>query len=96
MALRGARVLVLGVAYKRDTADIRESPALRILELLGRAGAEVAYHDPHVRRLGRGRRYELNLTSTPLSAEALGGSDVALIVTDHTAVDYAFVAKRPA
>ncbi len=54
----------------------------------------MAYHDPFVPRLGRGRRYDLNLTSTPLSAEALGGSDVALIVTDHTAVDYAFVVRH--
>jgi UDP-N-acetyl-D-glucosamine dehydrogenase len=89
--LRGARVLVLGVAYKRDTGDIRESPALRILALLTKRGAQVAYHDPHVPRLGRSRRYGFDLASTPLTTEALRATDAVLIVTDHSSVDYAFV-----
>ena len=92
--LHGARVLVLGVAYKRDTSDIRESPALRILSILARRGARVSYHDPHVPRLGRGRQYELDLESAPLTPESLQAADAVLVVTDHTSVDYAFVVRH--
>ncbi len=93
-SLQGAHVLVLGVAYKRDTADIRESPALRILSLLNRTGARVAYHDPHVPRLGQGRHYRLDLESVPLTAETLDHVDAALIVTDHSTIDYAMVVRH--
>jgi UDP-N-acetyl-D-glucosamine dehydrogenase len=92
--LHGARVLVLGVAYKRDTGDIRESPALRILALLAERGAHVAYHDPHVPRLGRSRHYQFDLESTPLTASALAAVHAVLIVTDHGAVDYAEVVRH--
>jgi UDP-N-acetyl-D-glucosamine dehydrogenase len=92
--LRGARILVLGVAYKRDTGDIRESPALRILSILARRGAQIAYHDPHVPRLGRGRHYQFDLESTPLTAESLGAADAVLIVTDHSAIDYEEVVRH--
>jgi UDP-N-acetyl-D-glucosamine dehydrogenase len=92
--LRGARILVLGVAYKRDTGDIRESPALRILSLLAERGAEVAYHDPHVPRLGRSRRYRFDLESTPLTAETLRTVDAVLIVTDHSSIDYDVVVRH--
>jgi UDP-N-acetyl-D-glucosamine dehydrogenase len=67
VTLRGARVLTLGVAYKRDTADLRESPALRILSLLGRAGAEIMYHDPYVPHVGQFRKYRIDLRSVPLT-----------------------------
>jgi UDP-N-acetyl-D-glucosamine dehydrogenase len=93
-AFKNAKVLVLGVAYKRNTADIRESPALRILTMLEASGAQVAYHDPHVPRVGRGRRYDLGLASTPLTAEMLSQVDVVLIVTDHSAVDYDLVVRH--
>ena len=92
--LHGARILVLGVAYKRDTSDIRESPALRILAILARRGALVSYHDPHVPRLGKGRHYELDLESVPLTAEALRATDAVLIVTDHSSVDYDSVVRQ--
>ena len=94
--LRGARILVLGVAYKRDTGDIRESPSLRILGLLAKHAAQVSYHDPHVPRLGRSRRYEFDLTSTPLTAEALRAADAVLILTDHSIVDYEHVVRHAA
>ena len=94
--LRGARILVLGVAYKRDTSDIRESPALRILAVLARRGAQIAYHDPHVPRLGRGRHYQLDLESTPLTAESLRAAAAVLIVTDHSVIDYEFVVRHAA
>jgi UDP-N-acetyl-D-glucosamine dehydrogenase len=94
--LRGARILILGVAYKRDTGDIRESPALRILALLTRRGAQVAYHDPHVPRLGRSRHYEFDLESTPLTVEALRAAHAVLVVTDHSSIDYEHVVRHAA
>jgi UDP-N-acetyl-D-glucosamine dehydrogenase len=86
--LQGSRVLVLGVAYKKDIDDVRESPALKILELLAANGAVVAYHDPFVPRLKKMRRYDLGLESVPLTAETLRAHECALIVTDHSGVDY--------
>jgi UDP-N-acetyl-D-glucosamine dehydrogenase len=92
--LHGSRVLILGVAYKKDVDDVRESPALKIMELLGSAGAAVAYHDPFVPRLERMRKYDFGLESIPLTAEALRAHDCALIVTDHSTVDYDLVASE--
>ena len=89
--LHGARVLVLGVAYKKDIDDVRESPALKIIELLGHRGAVVAYHDPFVSRLGKMRKYDLGLDSVPLTAQTLRDHDCALIITDHSRVDYDLV-----
>ncbi len=86
IALRGAKVLVLGVAYKRDVDDLRESPSLTIIELLKRAGAEVAYNDPFFETVGHGRKYALNLTSTPLAR--LPDFDCVIIATDHSDYDY--------
>jgi UDP-N-acetyl-D-glucosamine dehydrogenase len=92
--LKRARILVLGVAYKRDTADLRESPALRILSLLSRAGAALSYHDPYVSHIGHFRKYRFDLASVPLTPEVLQGVHAALIVTDHTSVDYAMVVQH--
>jgi len=86
VALKGAKVLVLGVAYKRDVDDLRESPSLTIIELLQRAGAEVAYNDPYFPEVGQGRKYALNLTSTALSG--IAAFDCVLIATDHSEYDY--------
>jgi len=85
-ALNGATVLVLGVAYKRDIDDLRESPALTIIEELQKQGATVSYHDPYFPRVGRGRKYNLNLMCAPLGN--LGHYDCVLIVTDHSDYDY--------
>jgi UDP-N-acetyl-D-glucosamine dehydrogenase len=87
-AIKGARVLVLGVAYKRDTDDARESPGLEIIELLMRKDARVDYSDPHIPRLPIGRRHKLGLASVPLTEASLRGFDAALLVTDHTAFPY--------
>ena len=86
LPLRGASVLVLGVAYKRDVDDLRESPALRIIELLQEAGAVVSYNDPYFPTVGAGRKYRLHMQSTPL--ERVGKFDCVLIATDHSAYDY--------
>ena len=90
-AVKGSRVLVLGVAYKRDIDDLRESPALDIIRLIEQQGATVDYHDPFVREFtedGHTRR------SVALTPEAVAGYDAVMVVTDHTGVDYAMVARQ--
>jgi UDP-N-acetyl-D-glucosamine dehydrogenase len=94
--LYGSRVLVLGAAYKKDIDDVRESPALKIIELLGVHGAHVDYHDPFVPRLGKMRRYDFGLQSVPLTAETLRAHECTLIVTDHSTVDYDMVVSESA
>ena len=89
--LNGSRILVLGAAYKRDIDDMRESPSLRVIELLQETGAEVSYHDPYVPRLPKMRRYNLDMESVALNAKSLHSYDAVIIVTDHTNVDYEMV-----
>ncbi len=89
-AMNGARILVLGVAYKRDVGDVRESPALDIMRLLESQGALVQYHDPFVDALDHDGRL---LKSQPLTVEALKSADCVILVTDHSSVDYALVAE---
>lgn len=86
-SLQGARILVLGIAYKRDIEDVRESPALRIMDRLGAKGAEVRYHDPHVPRFGEQQ-------SVPLDIDALRETDCAVLVTDHKALDLDLVIQH--
>jgi len=88
LSVKGARVAVVGVSYKADVADVRESPALKIISLLRGLGAEVLYHDPHVPNLT-----EFALSSTPLE-EMLTETDLALIVTAHPSVDHELIATR--
>jgi UDP-N-acetyl-D-glucosamine dehydrogenase len=90
----GARVLVIGLAYKPDIDDVRESPALEIIERLQDAGCEVSYHDPHVPRTHAMRRYDLGLASVPLTRDALRSVDATVIVTAHRDVDWALVARE--
>jgi len=87
-AFKGSRILVMGVAYKRDIDDMRESPALRILELLQERGAAVAYHDPYVPAIPKTRRYSFDLASVPFTASELTTYEAAVIVTDHSVIDY--------
>jgi len=89
-AVNGSRVLLLGVAYKRDIDDMRESPALDILKLLEADGAEVSYHDPFVTAFKEDDR---ELESVPLTDEVLSEADAVVIVTDHTTVDYGRVLR---
>jgi UDP-N-acetyl-D-glucosamine dehydrogenase len=86
-AVKGSRICVLGVAYKKDVDDPRESPAFTILELLHARGARVTYNDPHVPRLPPMRHHRVRLDSQPLTAEFLAAQDCVLIVTDHSAYD---------
>jgi UDP-N-acetyl-D-glucosamine dehydrogenase len=85
-SIKGSKILVLGLAYKRDIDDLRESPSLTILELLRERGAKVAYNDPYFPKVGHGRHYALNMTNTPL--DNLGSYDAVVIVTDHTTYNY--------
>lgn len=91
--LRSAKTLVLGAAYKKDISDVRESPALKILELLEKNEAIVAYHDPHVHQITLGNG-SITLTSIPLTDETLSEVDCVIVATDHSAVDYEWVAER--
>jgi len=88
--MRGARILVLGVAYKKDIDDLRESPALDILDLLSKKGAQARYHDPYVPEIvDDGHTPDGAVgSSVPLDDEALRGADAVIIVTDHSAIDY--------
>jgi UDP-N-acetyl-D-glucosamine dehydrogenase len=90
--LKGSRILVLGLAYKRDVDDLRESPALSIIEMLQLEGAAVSYNDPYFPSVGRGRKYNLNMESQPI--DDLTGYDCSLIVTDHTSYDYARIVEQ--
>ena len=93
-AMKGARILVLGLAYKKDVDDVRESPSLELIELLKEKGAAVDYNDPHVPRTHKMREHDLKMTSKRLSARMLGGYDAVLISTDHSSYDYQFIADR--
>jgi UDP-N-acetyl-D-glucosamine dehydrogenase len=92
--LNGSSVLVLGVAYKKDINDPRESPALKVIELLEERGALVTYHDPHIPVLRPQASYGLTARSVALEAGRLAELDAVVIATDHAAVDYAFVAEH--
>ena len=91
-SLKGSKILVLGLAYKRDVDDLRESPSLTIIELLREKGAGVAYNDPYFPTVGHGRHYALNMANTPL--ENLAQYDAVVIVTDHTSYDYRSIVEQ--
>ena len=90
-SLKGANILILGVAYKKEIDDDRESPSYKLMELLANKGAEVRYNDPYIPRLKTVRKYDLRLTSTPLTAENLATADCVLVATGHAAYDYDFI-----
>ncbi len=91
-AMNGSKVLVLGVAYKKDIDDLRESPSLTIIELLQKEGAEVSYNDPYFPFVGKGRHYDLQMKCAPM--ENLGQYDCVLIVTDHSTYDYPRIVRE--
>ena len=90
--MNGARILVLGIAYKKDVDDLRESPALTLIELLREQGAHVSYNDPYFPRVGRGRHYQLEIDCAPL--DDLKQYDCILIVTDHSDYDYERIVRE--
>jgi UDP-N-acetyl-D-glucosamine dehydrogenase len=93
--LSGAKILVLGIAYKKDVDDNRESPAIKIIHLLKQEGAIMSYNDPHIPRCGGMRDYQdFKMASTPLTAQTLQEADLILLVTDHSAYDYPWIASQ--
>jgi len=93
-SVKGSRVLILGLAYKRDVDDDRESPALKLMELLERKQAVFVYHDPYVPVMKPSRHYDYQLESVPLTAAELGAADAVVIATDHSAFDYDFIVRE--
>lgn len=94
-AVKGAHILILGVAYKKDIDDIRESPALKIMQLLANRGATIAYNDPHVPQLHRMRRYDFShLHSVPLEEDKLARFDCVIVVTDHSAYNFSNIVNQ--
>ena len=94
--LNGSRVLMLGIAYKKDVDDMRESPSLIMFERLQEAGAQVEYHDPFIPVIPHTREHDklAGIASVPLNAKALAGYDAVLIATDHTGIDYKMVVEN--
>ena len=93
-AVKGSRILVLGLAYKPDVDDVRESPSFELIEKLERLGAVVDYHDPHVHQTHTMRRHDLKMTSVELAPQALAKYDCVLVSTNHSAIDWSAVAKH--
>jgi UDP-N-acetyl-D-glucosamine dehydrogenase len=93
-ALNKSRILIMGLAYKKDVDDVRESPALRIIELLSQHGAQVSYHDPYIPHTHKMRHHDVQLSSVPLTEDTLKTYDAVLIVTDHSNIDYAWVVEH--
>src|SRR5581483_7370296 len=93
-AVNGAKILVLGLAYKKNVEDLRESPSLRLMALLAELGAEVDYSDPHVPAMPRVRNYRFEMKSVALTPEALARYDAVLLATDHDAFDYEAIARH--
>jgi len=93
-SLKGAKVLALGIAYKRDVDDMRESPSVFVMELLRDWGADVAYSDPNVPIFPEMRKHDFNLTSVDLTPESLASFDAVILLTDHSAFDYDMIHKH--
>ena len=93
-SVRGSRILVLGIAYKKDVGDMRESPAVEMMELLAAKGALVDYSDPHVPLFPRMRKYHFELSSISLYAKTIRGYDLVLLATDHARFDYPLILKH--
>jgi UDP-N-acetyl-D-glucosamine dehydrogenase len=93
-SLKGSKVLVLGLAYKKDIDDVRESPSIELIELLAEHGAKVDYNDPYIPRTHRQRRHDLKMVSRKLSAKTLAGYDCVVISTDHSDYDYPWIVKH--
>jgi UDP-N-acetyl-D-glucosamine dehydrogenase len=93
-SIKGAKILILGVAYKKDVDDARESPALAIMDLFQKRGATIFYHDPFISSLPAFRKYHFKLNSSPLTQSLLQRMDAVVVVTDHSQIDYAWVVKQ--
>jgi len=93
-ALKGSKILVLGLAYKKNVDDTRESPSLRIMELLLKKGADVQYSDPYLPLAPKTRKFNFDLKSVELTKKNIGAFDLVLLSTDHDAFNYDFINKE--
>jgi UDP-N-acetyl-D-glucosamine dehydrogenase len=93
-SIKDSKILILGLTYKRDVDDVRESPSLELIELLRNKGAKVDYNDPYVPMTRKMRHYDLKMTSVPLTDKNLSRYDCVVISTDHSSYDYGFIAKH--
>ncbi len=93
-SLKGSKILILGVAYKKDIDDDRESPSYAIMQILREKGAELYYNDPMIPRLKPGRKHDFSFASTPLSEKVLQEMDLVMILTDHSDYDYEWIVKN--
>ena len=93
-SIKGAKVLILGLAYKKDIDDVRESPALKVIELLQDRGALVDYNDPYIPATHKMRKYDLGMKSVPLTPEVLRSYDCAVVVTEHSIYDPRFIVEH--
>ena len=94
MSLKGKKVLVLGLAYKKDIDDVRESPSIELIEILREKGAKVDYNDPYIPMTHKMREHDLKMKSKPLNAKMLRGYDIVMIATDHSCYDYNMIVKN--
>jgi len=92
--LKGSRILVLGIAYKKNVGDMRESPSVELMSLLSSKGAQVEYSDPYVPTFPRMRNYQFALKSVPTSEENIPQYDLVLIATNHDVFDYEMIRRR--
>ena len=92
--LPASKILILGLAYKKDIDDTRESPSLKIIDLLEEKGAHVDFNDPYIPRTKKTRKYDLKKDSVPLTEKTLGSYDCVVVATDHSCYDYEFILKH--
>ncbi|MCL4476881.1 MAG: nucleotide sugar dehydrogenase [Nitrospirae bacterium] len=92
--IKGSRILIVGLAYKKDVDDVRESPSLKLIELLTEKGAVVDYNDPHVPKTHRMRRYDFKMSSVPLTPQNLRKYDCVVISTNHSSYDYKAIVRH--
>lgn len=93
-SIKGSRILVLGISYKKNVDDMRESPSVRLMEMLREKGALISYSDPHVPVFPKMREHHFDLDSAPLTRETIASQDLLLLATNHTAFDYGFIQKH--
>lgn len=93
-SIKNSKILILGLAYKKDVDDVRESPSLKLIELLKAKGATVDYNDPYIPKTHKMRHYDLKMSSVPLKKENLERYDCVVISTDHSSYDYDFIARH--
>jgi len=93
-SVRSSKILLLGLAYKKDVDDTRESPSLKLIELLSAKGASVDYNDPYIPKTRKMRLYDLKMTSVPITESSIKKYDCVVIATDHSSYDYDFITKK--